>query len=337
MREKEHRTKIIGEVAQAHDGSLGRAHAFIDLAKECGLDGIKFQTHIAEYESSRLEPWRVKFSYQDKDRYDYWKRMEFTSEQWKGLIDHANEVGLEFIGTPFSIESFEMLWNNGVRIFKVASGEVTNSFLLRKIGEKSEKIYISSGMSSWNELDNAFTILNDGNADIVIMQCTTMYPTPAQFWGLNIISEMQQRYAVPIGYSDHSGTIYSGLAAATLGIDVLEVHMCMDKFDFGPDTSSSLTREELKELVQGIHMIDIAVNNPTDKNKISECFEETHIMFSKSIALKHDMKSGAKIKYTDLLLLKPMVGIPASQIDCVVGKVLKNDKKKGYFIEYGDI
>lgn len=337
MDKRNHKTVIIGEVAQVHDGSLGRAHAFIDMAQKCGIDAVKFQTHIAEYESSRLEPWRVKFSFQDADRYDYWKRMEFTEDQWKGLIEHATKAGLDFIGTPFSIEGFEMLWRNGVKNYKVASGEISNDFLLKKIGERAEKIYLSSGMSDWDELDHAVNILKNRENDIVIMQCTTMYPTPPEFWGLNIISEMKKRYSLPVGYSDHSGTIYSGLAATSLGINVLEVHMCMDKMDFGPDTSSSLTVKELTELVRGVHEIDIALNNCTNKNEISKQLGDVRSMFSKSLAVKHDMKCGTRIDYSDLLILKPMVEIPANQIENIVGRVLKNDKKKGEFLKYNDV
>ena len=337
MERRTHKTVLIGEVAQAQEVSLGSAHAFIDMAKECGIDAVKFQTHIAEFESSRLEPWRVKFSFQDADRYDYWKRMEFTEEQWKGLVEHALESGLEFIGTPFSIEGFDLLWRNGVKSFKVASGEISNVFLLKEIAKKAEKIYISSGMSTWSELDKTMTIFRDRQSDIVLMQCTTMYPNPPEFWGLNIISEMKQRYSIPIGYSDHSGTIYSGLAASTLGIDALEVHMCMNKMDFGPDTSSSLTMEEIKRLVTGVREIDIAISNIRDKDEVSKQLVGVYSVFSKSLALKPDMKSGTQIDYSDLLLLKPMIEIPANQIDNVVGNILKNDKKKGEFLKYSDI
>ena len=119
-------TTIIAEVAQAHDGSLGMAHAYIDAIANAGADAVKFQTHIASAESTPGEPWRVKFSQQDATRYDYWKRMEFTEEQWQGLKKHADERGLKFLSSPFSVEAVELLTRVGVAAWKVASGEVSN-------------------------------------------------------------------------------------------------------------------------------------------------------------------------------------------------------------------
>src|SRR4029077_2662993 len=117
------RCLIIGEVAQSHDGSLGMAHAFIDAIANAGADAVKFQTHIASAESTLTEPWRVKFSRQDATRYDYWKRMEFTKEQWSGLKLHAEERGLLFLSSPFSLEAVELLEEIGIKAWKVASGE----------------------------------------------------------------------------------------------------------------------------------------------------------------------------------------------------------------------
>src|SRR6266550_9312706 len=117
---------IIGEVAQAHDGSLGMAHAFIDAISAAGADAVKFQTHIASAESTQSEPWRVKFSPQDQTRYEYWKRMEFTEDQWHGLAGHAKEKGLLFLSSPFSFEAIELLKRVGVPAWKVGSGEIGN-------------------------------------------------------------------------------------------------------------------------------------------------------------------------------------------------------------------
>src|ERR687890_906986 len=140
------RCLIIGEVAQTHDGSLGLAHAFIDAIADAGADGVKFQTHIAAAESTPGEPWRVRFSRQDESRYDYWKRMEFTEEQWKGLKEHAEERGVLFLSSPFSVEAAEMLERLGIKAWKVASGEVSNPVLLDYLIDTGKPILISTGM-----------------------------------------------------------------------------------------------------------------------------------------------------------------------------------------------
>src|ERR1017187_377266 len=142
---------IIAEVAQAHDGSLGMAHSFIDTAARTGVDAIKFQTHIADAESTPEEPWRIKFSLQDKTRFDYWKRMEFTPDQWQGLKIHAEEKGLIFLSSPFSNKAVEMLEGMGMEAWKIASGELSNLPMIEKIIETKKPVLLSSGMSQVSE------------------------------------------------------------------------------------------------------------------------------------------------------------------------------------------
>ena len=144
---------IIGEIAQAHDGSLGTAHAYIDAVAATGADAVKFQTHIASEESSALDTWRVKFSRQDATRYDYWKRMEFTAEQWAGLKQHAEEKGLVFLSSPFSLAAIDLLERLGMAAWKVASGEVTNRLFLDAMIATKKPVLVSSGMSYLAELE----------------------------------------------------------------------------------------------------------------------------------------------------------------------------------------
>ena len=134
------RVFIIAEIGQAHEGSLGILHSYIDALEDTGVDAIKFQTHIAEAESSEYEPFRVKFSYEDATRYEYWKRMEFTLEQWKGIKKHCDEVGLEFISSPFSNMAVDWLEELGVQKYKIGSGEVNNYLMLEKIAKTGKDI-----------------------------------------------------------------------------------------------------------------------------------------------------------------------------------------------------
>ncbi len=146
---------VVAEVAQAHDGSLGTAHAYIDAAAGAGADAVKFQTHIASAESTPGEPFRVKFSPQDATRYDYWKRMEFSRDGWRGLADHARQAGLIFLSTPFSFEAVELLDDLGMPAWKVGSGEVTNLPMLERMARTRRPVIVSSGMADFAELDRA--------------------------------------------------------------------------------------------------------------------------------------------------------------------------------------
>jgi N,N'-diacetyllegionaminate synthase len=178
---------IVAEVAQGHDGSLGLAHSFIDAVANAGADAVKFQTHLAAAESTPGEPWRVKFSPQDASRYDYWKRMEFTEEGWNGIKKHADEHGLKFLSSPFSVEAVELLGRVGVAAWQVASGEVSNIPMLERMAATGLSIILSSGMSPISEIDAAVELVKARGSPLVVLQCTSAYPFPPEKIGLNLI------------------------------------------------------------------------------------------------------------------------------------------------------
>ncbi|MFY7861741.1 MAG: N-acetylneuraminate synthase family protein [Chitinophagales bacterium] len=335
---KEHSKKIIiAEIGQAHDGSLGIAHSYIDALAETGVNAIKFQTHIAEAESSDYEEFRVNFSFQDATRYDYWKRMEFSLDQWSGLKRHCDDVGVEFISSPFSCAAVDLLTKIGVNKFKIGSGEVNNKLIIDKICQTNKEIYISSGMSSYNELDQAIKWISVYGNKVSLFQCTTNYPTIPSQWGLNVINEMRDRYSVPIGFSDHSGDIFAGLSAVTLGADLLEFHVVFDKKMFGPDTKSSITIDMTKQLVAGVRNIEKALENKIDKNEDSH-FIGMKINFGKSLCVNKNLKKGDILSFDDLEAKKPgNKGISADMYDLVLGKSIKRNLTKWEFLNNEDI
>lgn len=328
---------IIAEIAQAHDGSLGTAHAYIDALAQTGVDAVKFQTHIAEAESSIHEPFRVKFSKQDATRFDYWKRMEFTLSQWKELKAHCDDVNLEFISSPFSNLAVDWLEEVGVKRYKIGSGEVSNWLMLGKIAKTSKPIILSSGMSNWEELDNAILFLKDFGNELSIMQCTTAYPTKPEQWGLNVIQELASRYGIPIGFSDHSGNTHACLAAAALGANLFEFHVVFDKRQFGPDTLASITLDQTKELVQGIRQIQTSLSNPIKKDQI-ESFKDLKKIFEKSLAVNRALTKGTVLTAEVLESKKPTgCGIPAKDFSAVIGKKLKTDLAQWDFLNWENI
>lgn len=328
---------IIAEVAQAHDGSLGMAHAFIDAIADAGADAVKFQTHIAEAESTPDEPWRVKFSLQDKTRYDYWKRMEFTEEQWFGLKEHAERRGLIFLSSPFSIEAVELLKKVGIAAWKVASGEVTNPLMLEAMAETRLPILLSTGMSTLQEIDEAVARIREKDLPFVVLQCTSMYPTPPEKIGLNMIPFFRERYGCPVGLSDHSGKIYPALAAVTLGATVIEVHVTFHRKMFGPDVPASITMEELALLVEGVRFIETMLANPVDKDTIALELAEMRRLFTKSVVARMDLPAGTVLKREHLTVKKPGTGIPAPQILTLIGRKLKRPVAKGEILKEEDI
>ncbi|MEN0048860.1 MAG: N-acetylneuraminate synthase family protein [Bacteroidota bacterium] len=329
---------LIAEIAQAHDGSLGILHSYVDALSETGVDAIKFQTHIAEAESSIHEPFRVNFSYEDQTRYDYWERMGFTLAQWKEIKQHCEEVGLEFMSSPFSQAAVDWLEELDVKRYKIGSGEVNNFLMLEKIARTQKPIILSSGMSSFQELDEAVEFVQGFGNELTILQCTTSYPTPPERVGLNVIQELKERYPkATIGLSEHTSKIYTGLAAVALGAEVLEFHAVFDKRMFGPDASSSLTIDEIKELTEGVRFIEKMLAHPIDKSDNSE-YSGLKKIFEKTLAVNKDLPAGSILKFEDLETKKPaQMGIAASKFKDIIGKTLKVDKKRYDFLKLDDL
>jgi N-acetylneuraminate synthase len=316
---------IIAEVAQAHDGSLGMAYAYIDAVAKTGANAIKFQTHIAAEESSSEEPWRVKFSYQDETRYDYWKRMEFTEEQWLGLKQHADKMGLIFLSSPFSIEAVRLLDEIQTPMWKVASGEVNSMYLLEAMVNTGKPIIMSSGMSYIEELDERAAYFKDAGVMWAILECTTSYPTQPEQIDLAQMSYYRQRYGCAVGLSDHSGTIYAGLAGAALGADIIEVHVCFSKELFGPDVKASLTTDELKNMVDGVRFIDRMRNVKDDKQTRTTRLEELRKMFGKGIITRFDIKKGELFTMENIAFVKPAKGIGTGEWKKVLSSTASRD------------
>ncbi|MFT5519436.1 MAG: N,N'-diacetyllegionaminate synthase [Enterobacterales bacterium] len=316
---------LVAEVAQAHDGSLGAAHSFIDAVSKSGVDAVKFQTHIASEESTLDEKFRVQFSKQDLTRYDYWKRMEFTESQWRGLAQHAKDVGLEFISTPFSIKAFEILDDLDMPFWKVPSGEIKSSSLLDRMIATKKPIVMSTGMSSRKEINDNVKILKESGNAFVILQCTSKYPTPYAQVGLNVLKELHEEHGCLVGLSDHSGTIYPALAAMTNGASFIEVHVALHKHQFGPDTSSSISLDELSILSEASKAFHDMNDSPVDKDKMAEELSLYRDLFFKSIALKKDLQSGVVLRKEMLTMKKPGTGISESELEKIIGKTLIRD------------
>lgn len=313
---------VIAEVAQAHDGSLGMAHSYIDAAAAVGADAIKFQTHIADEESTPAEPWRKRFSPQDTTRIDYWRRMEFTEQQWLGLREHAQEKGLLFLSSPFSLGAVELLKRVGVAGWKIASGEINDRPLLDAIVDSGLPILLSTGMSTLPEIDEAVASCRKGPNALAVMQCTSLYPCPAESVGLNLLATFRERYGCAVGLSDHSGLIYPGLAAATVGAEVIEVHMTLSREMFGPDVVVSLTTPELRNLVDGVRFIERMLASPVDKTRLADEVAPLRQVFMKSVVAATDLAEGTILRPEHLAAKKPGSGIPTTELPALFGRRL---------------
>lgn len=332
-----YKTILVAEIGQAHEGSLNIAHSMIDACADANVDVVKFQTHFAEYESTFEEPFRVKFSYKDKKRFDYWKRMEFTSQEWKGLFNHARKRGLLFMSSVFSKKAFNLINKLDVCAWKIASGEIENLELLDEMIKTKKTIIVSTGMSNMLDIKKINNYLKNKKANFIILQCTSMYPTKIEDVGFNIIDEIKKQFKCKVGLSDHSGSIYPLVYGLSKDLNLLEFHVTFHKKMFGPDNNSSINFEKLDQLSKFRDAFDILKTSKINKNKMSKKLKKTKTIFGKSLCLNEPKRKNHIIKKSDLILKKPGGGIPHKDISKVLGKKLKKDVSNLNILKLSDI
>ncbi len=328
---------LIAEVAQAHDGSLGMAHAYIDAAAGSGADAVKFQTHIAAAESTRDDLFRVPFSSQDASRYDYWRRMEFTPPQWAELAAHCRDRNVEFLSSAFSFEAVHLLRAAGMAAWKVGSGEFNSTELLTAMCEDKLPILLSSGMSHLEEIDAGVALVKNLGCPVAVLQCSSRYPTPMQHVGLNVLSELARRYGCPVGLSDHSGTVFPSLAAMARGASFIEVHVVFDRRQFGPDTGASVTFEELRLLADARDAFSEMDRAPVCKNVDAGELDTMRRLFTKSVAPARPLPEGTRLAEDMLAPRKPGSGIPYSDRGRLIGRILARNVEPDRLLREEDL
>jgi N,N'-diacetyllegionaminate synthase len=306
---------IVAEAGMNHDGSLGNAGRLVDLAAEAGADAVKFQLHDAAAETTVDAPSPPYFG--DEPRHSYFERTAFTDEQWHSLKARCDERGIAFVCSPFSLEAVDRLEAIGVDRYKLGSGEVTNVQLLERLAATGKPVLLSSGMSSWDELDRAVEILR--SQPLTVLQCTSEYPCPPERVGLNVMLEMRERYGTPVGLSDHTLGTAACVAAAALGASALEKHFTISRSMYGPDASMSLEPGALAQLVRDVREVEAILAAPVDKDDLANVTEMKQI-FEKSVVSTAPIEAGATIGPEMVAVKKPGTGIPAARLRDVIGR-----------------
>ena len=322
MKSKEEKL-IIAEIGSVHDGSFGNACKLIKVAASCGADIVKFQTHISGSETLREAPTPSYF--QGEPRYEYFDRTAFSPVQWRELSTECENNGVKFLSSPFSIEAVNLLESIGIPFYKVPSGEVSNIPLLEYLAALGKPVFLSTGMSSWKEIDLAVEILIN-RVELSIMQCTSAYPCPSERVGLNVLQEFQKRYgnSVTIGFSDHTANISAGIAAAILGARVIEKHLTFSKQMYGSDASNALEPEDFKLYCSSIREAWSMIESPVNKNDMTMLNEMKHI-FEKSIVAARPIAAGSIITKSDLNYKKPGNGLQPNQYKDLIGRRTNKD------------
>lgn len=324
---------IIAEIGSVHDGSLGNACKLIEAAAACGTDAVKFQTHIADAETLPNAPSPPYFS--DEPRAQYFARTGFTPSQWQRLKECALANCVDFLSSPFSLEAVELLESVGVEAYKVPSGEVSNVPLLERIARTCKPVYLSSGMSDWAELDRAVATLRDAGP-VTLLQCSSVYPCPPERVGLNVLAEMQARYRLPVGLSDHTLGLGAAAAAVGLGATVVEKHFTFSRQMYGSDAKHSLEPEEFRKFCSELKEVGRMFAAPVDKNDLSEYWQMKRI-FEKSVVTARALENGAVLAPEHLAFKKPGDGIPAAEYRRLIGRRLRRALPANHLIHDEDL
>lgn len=331
------KTFIIAEIGQAHNGKISKVFKYIDAISKTGVDAIKFQTHIAEEESTLDEPFRKNFNFKIKNRFEYWKSVEFSLNEWKRIKKYAEKKGLIFLTSVFSIKAARMMKKIRIKALKLGSGEFQSFDLMQEIINLKIPILVSTGVANYKEINKVNLFFKKRNTKFGIFQCTSSYPLDLSRVGVNVIDEFKKKYKCPVGLSDHSGTIYPSIYSIAKNANILEVHVVISKKEKGPDVASSVDINELKKICKINDAIYLMRNSPVNKSILTKDLLKIKKIFGKSIALKNDLLKGQIIRKDNILMKKPAIGFKFDEINKVIGKTAKKNISSKRIIRRGDI
>lgn len=321
------KTFIIAEAGVNHNGSFELAKQLVDKAVWAGVDCIKFQTfnskNLVSAHAQKAE-YQKKTTDSNESQLDMLRKLELSHEQFRELQIYCNQKGIMFLSTPFDLESIDFLAELGVKTWKIPSGEITNYPFLRAIAKRKESVIMSTGMCSLEEVKDAVHVLNEfGTTDITLLHCTTEYPAPYDSVNLNAMLTLKKEFGFSVGYSDHTNGIEIPVAAVAMGATVIEKHFTLNKNMEGPDHKASLEPDELKQMVQSIRNVEVALGDGTKQP--SEAEKKNISIARKSIVAKKNINKGELFTEENLTAKRPGNGISPMKWNDVIGKVAKKD------------
>lgn len=331
---RDNKALIIAEIGVNHNGDFDTAKRMIEVAKNCGVDIVKFQT----FNVDALTSGQAEMAKYQKDNIgktetqkEMLSKLALSQEQFKELAKYCKEIGITFLSTPFDIESVRFL-NPIQNIWKIPSGEITNYPYLVEIAKTGKKVILSTGMCTLDEIKEALGVLTyNGTKDITLLHCTTDYPTPLESVNLNAMLTLKEEFGYPVGYSDHTEGIEVDIAAVAMGATVIEKHFTLDRNMPGPDHKASLEPDELKEMVRAIRKIETALGSSEKQPTKAEL--ENRKVARKSIVAAKDIKKGETFTTENITTKRPGTGISPMRWNDVIGQKAVRDFAADEIIE----
>lgn len=329
---------IIAEIGVNHGGSIDLALKMIDEAKKCGADAVKFQTFKASSLVGKDTP-KVKYQISTTDinesHFDMIKSLEFKYEDHEPVISYCKSRKIEFISTPYDIESAVFLNNLGINFFKTASADIVDLSLHRFLASTHKNIIISTGMATLGEIEEVLAIYQEEDiSKVSLLHCVANYPCSYQSLNLNVLKTLKDAFGLPIGYSDHAIGPYPAVASIALGAKIIEKHFTLDKDMEGPDHRASSTPEEFSALVNAIRIAEESMGSKIKAIQPEEI--EMRKISRKSLFLTRNIRAGDIIENDDLTLMRPGNGIYARHLPVILGRRATKDLTAGEMLDYGD-
>lgn len=332
------RVLIIAEAGVNHNGSLDIAKRLVDEAADAGVDIVKFQTFKAEKlvskSAKQAEYQQHNMGKTDDSQYSMLKKLELSPLQHEELIDYCREKGIRFFSTAFDMDSIEYLHSLNLGLWKIPSGEITNYPYLRKIAQYGEPVILSTGMCELSDIEAAIQVLLSyglQKKQITVLHCNTEYPTPMRDVNLKAMLEIERKFGVAVGYSDHTEGIEVPIAAVALGATVIEKHFTLDKNMNGPDHKASLEPQDLRAMVKAIRNIEQALGSG---HKVISASERKNIEVArKSIVAACPIRKGDLLTDGNLTVMRPGNGISPMRWEEVIGTYATRNYQEEELIE----
>ena len=334
---RNHKTFIIAEVGVNHNGNISIAKKLIDIAKRAGCDFVKFQSYRSDYlvrKNENIIGYQKKNIKKKISQYKLLKKFELSPKDHEVLLRYCKKKKISFLSSPFDTESLKLLFKLKVFNIKVASGEITHYLLLKEIAKKAKKIFLSSGMSNLNEINNAVKTLIKYGAkknNICILHCHSDYPTKLSDVNLLALKDIKNKLKINVGYSDHTLGNETAIAAVAMGANVIEKHITLNKKMYGPDHAASMEPEYFYDFVRSIRNTEILLGSNQKKPTKTEL--KIRKLVRKSIVAKIKITKGDTFTSKNIISKRPEGGIPSLSWNKIIGKKARYNFKEDDYIK----
>lgn len=321
---------IIAEMSANHGGSFEKALAIVRATKEAGADAIKLQTYTPDTMTIDCDNEYFRLDHplwKNKTLYQLYKEAQTPWEWHKPLKEEAEKIGLDFFSTPFDETAVDFLETLDVPAYKIASFELVDDVLLKNVAKTQKPVIMSTGMATLNEINHAVQVLrSNGNEELALLRCVSSYPAKPEEMNLALIKDMENRFNVITGFSDHTISSITAVGAVVLGASILEKHIKLTSDDITADAAFSLSISEFKDMVRDIRMVESAVGSVTYGATRDESI---CLRFRRSIFVTKDICEGDIFSLDNLQVIRPGQGLSPCELENILGRTAKVSISRG--------